>query len=62
VKVETSQQYLKNDPAFAEDESRQALLGRLKALPGVNITTTKLNGWPATPLDQLGRTEVWKGF
>ena len=61
-KLETSLQYLKECPAFADDASRLDILDRLKALPGLQITTTKATGWPAIPLADLERPEVWEGF
>jgi hypothetical protein len=61
-KVETSLQYLKENPAFASDEARAALLARLKALPRQSISTTKLTGWPAVSLADLLQEDVWSGF
>ena len=58
-KLEIALQYLQSDPPYAPDVERQGLLDRLKALPGVAITTTKITGLPAVPLDQLSRPEVW---
>ena len=62
AKLETSLGYLKNDPAFASDAAREQLLDRLRSLPGVNITTIKLNGWPAIPLELVAQDEVWAAF
>ncbi|WP_374576433.1 hypothetical protein [Phenylobacterium sp.] len=61
-KVETALQYLQDNPAFATEEVRLDLLAKLKALPGVNITTTKSTGWPGVPLVDLSRDAVWAGF
>lgn len=61
-KVETSLQYLKEDPAFASEEARTELLQRIKALPGQTITTTRSTGWPAFPLESLSDPAVWTGF
>jgi len=60
--LETSLQHLKEDPAYAGDEARTALLAELKALPGVNISTTKITGWPPIPLEDIARPEVWQAF
>ena len=62
VKIETALQYLKDNPAFASEAVRLNLLDKLKALPGVNITTTKSTGWPGVPLVDLSRDDVWAGF
>lgn len=62
AKVETALQYLKDNPAFAAEEIRLQLLAQLKALPAVNITTTKSTGWPGVPLVDLSRDDVWSGF
>ena len=61
-KIETSLQYLHSDPAFASELSRQRLLDRLKAVPGVSITTTNLNGWPAIPIVDLRSSAVRDAF
>jgi hypothetical protein len=61
-KIEIALQYLKNDPAFASEESRLNILYKLKALPGISIDTTKSTGWPAVPLDLLSQDAVWAGF
>ncbi|MDX9998050.1 MAG: hypothetical protein RBS50_08825 [Phenylobacterium sp.] len=61
-KVETSLQYLKENPAFASEEARLALLDRIKSLPDQKIATTRSTGWPAVPLQDLAREEVWNGF
>jgi hypothetical protein len=61
-KIETALQYLKNDPAFASEEARVNILEKLKALPGVNIATSKSTGWPGVPLEDLSRDAVWAGF
>jgi hypothetical protein len=61
-KVETALQYLKENPAFAAEEVRLDLLAKLKALPGVNITTAKSTGWPGVPLTDLSKPAVWSGF
>jgi hypothetical protein len=61
-KIETALQYLKNDPAFASEESRLNILHKLKALPGISIDTNKSTGWPALPLEALSRDAVWAGF
>lgn len=62
AKVETSLQYLKENPAFASEEARLDLLQRIKALPGQTIATTKTTGWPAVPLQDLARDDVWAAF
>lgn len=56
---ETSLQYLSNRPAYAPDESRQALLEQIRGLPGVNITTKKTTGWPAFPVSMIVRDDFW---
>lgn len=61
-KVETSLQYLKENPAFADETARLDLLDRLKSLPQVAITTSKSTGWPAVPLERLADGDVWDGF
>lgn len=61
-KVETALQYLKENPAFTAEDTRLALLERIKKLPGVSITTTKSTGWPAVPLADFSRPELWDGF
>jgi hypothetical protein len=61
-KLETSLQYLKDNPAFADEGVRLALLEKIKSLPGVVITTSKSTGWPAIPLGLLAKREVWIGF
>lgn len=61
-KLETSLQSLRSDAAYSSDAARTSLLSKLKALPGVNITATKLTGWPAIPLDDLDQIELWSGF
>jgi hypothetical protein len=61
-KAEIALQYLKENPAFASDEARAAILDQMKALPGAPVSTTKLTGWPAAPLDALDRPEVWNAF
>jgi hypothetical protein len=61
-KLETSLPYLQTCPAFGDDASRKGILDRLRSLPGVQITTTKLTGFPAIPLTDLDRPEVWTGF
>ncbi|MGA0601519.1 hypothetical protein ACO2Q3_12520 [Caulobacter sp. KR2-114] len=61
-KVETSLQYLKENPAFASDAQRLELLERIRALPGVSISTTKATGWPAIPLADLSQAAIWDGF
>lgn len=60
-KFETALQYLQSDPAFAAPEQRQAILEEIRALVPGKITTTKLTGWPAIPLTDLARPEVWNG-
>jgi hypothetical protein len=60
--LETSLQYLKETPAFQSEETRLALLARIKALPGQSITTTKATGWPAVPLTELSKPAVWSGL
>jgi hypothetical protein len=60
--VETSLQYLKEDPAFASKESRLDLLGRVKDLPGQPITTVKSTGWPSFALQALSEESIWEGF
>lgn len=61
-KIETSLQYLKDDPAFAAEDSRLELLSRLKGLPGVSIATEKATGWPSVPLADLSNEAIWHGF
>jgi hypothetical protein len=61
-KAEISLQYLKDNPAFAADEARAAILEQMKSLPGVPISTSKLTGWPAAPLEALAQKEVWDAF
>jgi hypothetical protein len=61
-KAEIALQYLKENPAFAGDEARAAILEQMKALPGVSVATTKLTGWPAASLEALARPEVWSAF
>jgi hypothetical protein len=61
-KVETALQYLKDNPAFAAEEVRLDLLAKLKALPGVSITTVKSTGWPGVLLIDLSNPAVWAGF
>ena len=61
-KLEASLQYLKEDPAFASDEIRAHLLAAFRSLPGVTISTTKLTGWPAIPLEDLHRPDLWKAL
>lgn len=56
---ETSLQYLANRPAYASDEARQTLLDQIKTLPGVDITTKKVTGWPAFPVSMLLRDDLW---
>src|SRR5207253_2343957 len=58
-KLDTALQYLKETPAYASEESRQDLLNRIKAVPGQTISTVKTTGWPAVPLADLARPEVW---
>lgn len=62
AKFECSLQYLKETPAYNSEETRLALLARFKALPGQAITTTKATGWPAVPLAELGKQEMWAGL
>jgi hypothetical protein len=61
-KIDTALQFLKNDPAFASEEARVNILEKLKALPGVNVATSKSTGWPSVPLEDLSRDAVWAGF
>jgi hypothetical protein len=61
-KIETALQYLKNDPAFASEESRLSILDKLKALLGISIDTNKSTGWPALPLEALSQDAVRVGF
>lgn len=61
-KLETALQYLKDNPAFADEAVRIGLLGEIKALPGLSIATTKSTGWPGIPLDELDKPGVWNGF
>jgi hypothetical protein len=61
-KLETSLQYLKENPAYAAEGERLALLERIKALPGLAINTTKATGWPGVPLADLSREPVRDGF
>jgi hypothetical protein len=61
-KIDTALQFLKNDPAFASEETRLNILDKLKALPGVSIATTKSTGWPGVPLEALSQDAVWAGF
>lgn len=60
-RLETALQFLQNHPAFAAPESRQAILDELRRLVPGKITTTKPTGWPAIPLADLGRPNVWEG-
>lgn len=61
-KLETNLANLHNYPAYSGDSSRQNILVRLRSLPGVHITTTKANGYPAIPLADFDRQEVRVGF
>ena len=61
-KIETCLQYLRYRPAFASDDARQEVLDRLRRLPGVEITTQKLTGWPAFPVAELLRDDLWDQF
>lgn len=61
-KVETALQFLKDNPAFTSEEARLDLLARVKALPDQRISTVKSTGWPAVPLQDFGRPDVWQGF
>jgi hypothetical protein len=58
-RLELSLQYLRNDPAFADDQRRLELLNDMKAIPGVTIATAKLTGWPSIPLSDLRRAPIW---
>ena len=59
---ETSLQYLSNRPAYAPDEARRVLLDQISALPGINITTKKITGWPAFPVSMLLRDDLWSSL
>lgn len=61
-KVETSLQYLKENPAFESEESRLELLDRIKKLPGQVVNTVKSTGWPSIPLQALSDGAVWDGL
>lgn len=61
-KFEMSLQYLKENPAFASEESRLDLLRRIKSLPGTAITTTKSTGWPSVALKDLSDEVIWQGI
>ena len=50
------------DPAFASEDARRDILDRLRSIPGVQISTTLLTGWPAIPLQEVARPEVWAAF
>jgi hypothetical protein len=61
-KLELSLQYLKSDPTYASDDSRQQLLELMKRSVDVPITTTKLTGWPAISLEDAAKDEIWRQF
>jgi hypothetical protein len=54
--------YLKDRPAFETDEARKALLERFRALPGVDVSTTKLTGWVSIPASEMLRDELWRAW
>lgn len=61
-RLETSLQYLKDNPAFAADSSRQEILSRILELSSDVVATPKLTGWPAIPLASLALPGVKEGF
>jgi hypothetical protein len=46
--------YLKNEPAFAERESRLELIRRLNTIPGVAVDEAKADTWPGVKLQTVG--------
>ena len=58
-KFETALGYLIHDRAYESDAARLDLLNRLRALPDVTLSTSKINGWPGVPLADMRRDEVW---
>ena len=61
-KAEISLQYLKDNPAFAAENARTAILDQMRSLPGVPVTTVKPTGWPAVPLVDLAKDDVWRRY
>lgn len=61
-RLETALIYLRSARAFADEASRQAILDRLRVLPGVVINTTKTTGWPSVSLADLARPDVFAGW
>ena len=61
-KLETALGILEGYPPFAADGARQEVLDRIRSLPGIQISTVKSTGYPAIPLGELDRPEVWSGF
>ena len=61
-RAEIALNYLRADQAYSDDESRQRILDAMRSLPGVTVTTTKLTGWPALPLADLERPEIWQAY
>lgn len=55
--VELQFQYLATDPAFAPEAKRMELLSRLNAIPGVNLSPTKIASRPSITLEKF-RTEA----
>ena len=62
AKLETALQYLKENPAFASEEARLALLARIKGLPGQVVATNKSTGWPGIPLAEFSNDDLRTGF
>ena len=60
-RVELSLQYLSHADAYRSEASRTELLARFKAIPGLQVATTKLTGWPSAPLAELEQDAVWRG-
>ncbi len=61
-RAEIALNYLEADQAYSGDESRQRTLDIMRSLPGITVTTTKPTGWPALPLADLERPEIWPAY
>jgi hypothetical protein len=61
-RIEIQFQYIQREPAFADEQARRELLGKLNNVPWVNIGEEMLSKRPSIPLESLADEAAFQRF